>query len=90
MDAGPAKARRRFTAAVRPLTVTYRMDDDEFAAFSVFVDATLAGGALEFLIPDPWATGGTFTVRLTSAYEWRGVAGLDSHRDVSLALEIMP
>lgn len=51
--AGPAKVRRRFTAAVRVLDVTWAMTAEQLKTFQAFFDDDLASGSLEFLLPSP-------------------------------------
>jgi hypothetical protein len=48
MDAGPAKVRRRTTAAVRPLTASFLFTKAQCATLQTFYEDTLAGGALAF------------------------------------------
>ena len=48
MDAGPAKLRRRFTAAVRPLKGRIEITRAQAATLETFYVTTLAGGALPF------------------------------------------
>lgn len=51
--AGPAKVRRRFTAAIRVLDVTWTLDAAQMRTFQTFFDETIQSGALEFLLPSP-------------------------------------
>lgn len=53
MDAGPPKQRRRFTAGVRPFTISMLMTADQVDIFDDFFMNTCEGGALSFLFPDP-------------------------------------
>lgn len=48
MDAGPARMRRRFTAAVRPITINFILSDEQLETFHDFYVTTLAGGSLPF------------------------------------------
>lgn len=48
MDAGPAKVRRRFTAAVHPITINFILSDAQLQTFDDFYVETLEGGALPF------------------------------------------
>lgn len=48
MDAGPAKARRRFTAAPRPVTGEIVVTADQLAFFRTWYDAVLLGGSMRF------------------------------------------
>jgi len=53
MDAGPAKQRRRFSAAVRTITCPVEMSSAQKAVFDTFFITTLAEGALPFTWTDP-------------------------------------
>lgn len=57
MDAGPAKTRRRTTAAVRSINAAYILTATELASLETFYLQTLSGGALSFLWPRPRGTG---------------------------------
>jgi hypothetical protein len=48
MDAGPPKARRRFSAGIRPIKVKMLMTTAQVETLDVFYITTLAGGALTF------------------------------------------
>lgn len=47
-DVGPAKVRRRFTSAVRPMTFNFLMTSEQLTSFETFFIETLQGGALAF------------------------------------------
>lgn len=87
MDTGPAKVRRRFTAAPRRFTgVTPKMTKAELATFESFYETTLAMGALSFTAEDPLdCTSKTF--RFVSGYE---VVPTGRSFRVSAELEILP
>ena len=53
MDQGPAKLRRRTTAGIRILTVSYLLTHTQSDALESFYLDTLAGGALSFAYPHP-------------------------------------
>lgn len=53
MDAGPPKMRRRFTAAVRQITLGMFLTGAERAVFDAFFATTLEEGALPFTWTDP-------------------------------------
>lgn len=48
MDAGPAKTRRRFTAATRTIPVRYQLTAEQVAVFEAWFENVIAGGALPF------------------------------------------
>lgn len=51
MDAGPAKARRRFTAQVTPFKAKMNMTAAQKGYLEIFYNTTTAGGALSFTFP---------------------------------------
>lgn len=65
MDTGAAKQRPRYSAAVEPLQVSYRMTPAQVETLRAFVRDTLAGGALPFEMTHP-RTGATVTVRIVA------------------------
>lgn len=87
MDAGPAKVRRRFTAGVRPITISHVLTAAEVDILDTFVVTTIEGGALTFTMDDP-RTQVTKTFRLIEQPTYTGVGG-DNYQ-VSLKLEILP
>jgi len=87
MDAGPAKARPRFTAAPTPLHGSVRLDITQRATFRTFYDSTLAGGALSFDWKHP-VTGVACTMRFTGDPRIRARAANIFEAD--LDLEILP
>ena len=48
MDAGPAKVRRRTTAASRPLTASFLLTKAQVDTLDIFYNLTLDGGTLPF------------------------------------------
>lgn len=62
MDAGPAKQRRRFTAAVRTLKLRLRLTPAQVAALDTFWETDTAGGSLSFTWVHP-RTGAGVTMR---------------------------
>ena len=66
MDAGPPKARTRFTAAARKVTMRFFMTNTQKLQFDDFYVNTLGGGALRFNFTDP-SDG--------EVYEWRVSGG---------------
>jgi hypothetical protein len=87
MDAGAAKMRRRYTAAVRPLTVAYRLSDSQVTTLDDFFVNTTAAGSLPFDWVHP-RTLATVSVRFTQPPRMtaRG-AGL---WEVTIGLEVLP
>ncbi len=53
MDAGPAKARRRYATGVGNLTVQMFMNETQQQTFWSFFETTIAGGALRFEFTHP-------------------------------------
>lgn len=53
MDAGPAKIRRRTTAGVRRLALSYLLTASQVDTLESFVSGDIAGGALSFTFPHP-------------------------------------
>lgn len=76
MDAGPAKIRRRSTAAVRPFSLVYNLTLAQVAIFDTFFNDTLAGGSLAFNLPDP-RTGTTLNVRITTIPKISALGGTE-------------
>ena len=91
MDTGPAKTRKRVTAAVRPLSMTFApLSEDQVDTFIAWHEDTVAMGALAFTITHP-INDSTITVRFASvdgqfSIQERGV----DHYSISVKLEIMP
>lgn len=56
MDAGPAKARRRFTAATRPVTGDIVVTQEQLAFFRYWFANVIYGGSLRFGWVDPFST----------------------------------
>ena len=87
MSTGPAKVRRRFTAAPRRVSarIAY-LTAAELATFESFFETTIAMGSLSFTAENP-ITGTTRTYRFVGSYdvEPRGVG-----YTVSAELEILP
>ena len=87
MDAGPAKLRRRFTAAVRPLRGRMLLTRTQVAALDTFYVATLAGGTLPFTFTHP-RTLATVTMRFVKPPRIAIDKGVVWQAD--LDLEVMP
>ncbi len=88
MDVGPAKVRRRSTAAVRPVAVSIQCDADQIATLDAFVRDDLRDGALPFdwLLP---RTQATVTFRFVRPPLWRPITAGVLWLAV-LELEVMP
>ncbi len=92
MDSGPAKLRRRFTAAVRNLDVAMFLDGTQKATFDTFFNTTLAEGALSFDWTDP-VTDSTISMRFREPATWNQIrTGTVANRlwQADLALEVLP
>ena len=86
MESGPAKVRRRATAAIRPVKGTLVLTAAELAYLKNFYNTTLLGGALRFNWVDP-LTEAAVEMRFTETPTWIAQDGLYK---VSLGLEILP
>ena len=86
METGPAKRRRRFTAAPRPIKGKVTLDATQRATLKTFYETTLGGGALSFDWTDP-VTGSPATFAFFSPPQIRGDDGLFP---VTLDLELLP
>jgi hypothetical protein len=83
MDAGPKKARRRYTARAVKYSGKQIFDAAELAVFEQFYHNVLADGVLRFNFTDP-VTLETAEFRLTADYSVSAVEGLF---EVSVQLE---
>jgi hypothetical protein len=83
MDAGPKKARRRYTAAAVQFTGKQAFDLNEFALFETFYKTVLADGALRFNFTDP-VTGKIAEFRFAKNYTATANEGCF---DVQMSLE---
>jgi len=83
MDAGPKKARRRYTARTVKFSGKQIFDAAELAAFEKFYQFTLADGVLRFNFTDP-STLEAAEFRFTADYAAAAVEGLF---EVSMQLE---
>ena len=75
MDAGPKKARRRYTARTVNFSGKQRFDDDELAVFEQFYHVVLADGVLRFNYIDPIFNQMT-EFRFTEDYSTTEIGGL--------------
>jgi hypothetical protein len=88
MDVGPAKLRRRSTAATRPMQGSMDMTDDQIQILMDFMDE-IEGGALPFYFPAQPPFVGTYLVRFGDELpQWDWFA---PHTwKVDIKLEILP
>lgn len=84
MEAGPPKARRRFTTDYREFTVALQMSAAQRATFQTFFNTTVKGGSLPFDWVDP-VTQGAATFRFRKPAPQWAIRG-ETHI-VRLALE---
>jgi hypothetical protein len=85
MDAGPKKARRRYTARAVKYSGRQIFSAMELAVFEQFYHASLADGALRFNFADPVSLE-TAEFRFAADYS---VAAVEGHFEVSMQLERM-
>ena len=88
VDAGPEKRRRRFTAAVRPLSGKIAMSSTEIETLRAFFREDIGDGALAFDFPNPFDATETLSVVFARPPSWTNAGG-DVY-DVTLELEIQP
>lgn len=85
MDAGPAKVRRRFTAASRDIPVQYILSTTQRETFENWFDADIAAGALAFDWPHD---GATVEARIRDGYS---LTPLGRGRwQLSMDIEVLP
>lgn len=87
MDHGPAKMRRRFTAAVRPFTASMVLSAAQVTALETFYVTTLEGGTAAFTFTHP-RTGAAGSFRFTAPPTVQAYS--PGFYDVALNLELMP
>lgn len=87
MEAGPAKVRRRTTAAVRRFALGYLLNKTEVSALETFYHDTLEGGTLRFDFTHP-RTGSTVACRFASPPHYKTANGEYYH--VRIELEVLP
>lgn len=88
MDAGPAKVRRRFTAAVRTIRCQLALTAAQVTTLDTFYVTTLAGGSLSFDWVHP-RTQATVAFRFAAPPQLQPETG-GSSWIASLELEILP
>jgi hypothetical protein len=85
MDAGPKKARRRYTARTVKYSGIQDFSAAEFAVFEHFYHNVIADGVLRFNFKDPF-TGEIAEFRFTDKYSSKAIEG---HFEVTMQLERM-
>ena len=88
MDKGPAKVRRRTTAAVRPLSFEMVCDTTQIQTLDDFYVTDTAGGSDEFIYTHP-RTNAAVSARFTAPPQYSDI-NVGSHYNVSIQLEILP
>lgn len=91
MDAGPAKQRKRFTAAPRPVALVFApISVDTLAVFEGFFEGEIGSGALDFEMEHP-ITDQVGRFRFIGGDEpWQIVPiGKDAYQ-LSVSLELLP
>lgn len=87
MEQGPAKLRRRTTAAVRLLFVSYMMSKDQVTVLETFYLTTLQGGSFSFDFTHP-RTETTVSCRFVKPPEYD--SGNGNFFRVTIELEVLP
>ncbi len=87
MDAGPAKLRRRTTAAVRRMNVGYLLSKAQVATLEDFYLTTLQGGTIPFTFTHP-RTDDAVSCRFVQPPEYGANNG--NYFKAALELEVMP
>lgn len=91
MDAGPAKQRKRFSAAPRPVSLVFEpLSSVQLSAFEDFLETDLSLGAIEFTMAHP-ITEEVRAFRFVANEEpWAMLpVGKDAYR-LTVNLELMP
>lgn len=93
MDSGAPKLRKRFTAAIRELSIRMILNGTEKAAFDTFYITTISEGALAFDMKDP-VDDNTISVRFKQPPLWAliSASGTVAQRlwESTLQLEVLP
>lgn len=90
MDAGPPKSRRRFTAALRTVSVQLVMSKVQLAEFEAWFDADIQGGALPFNWTQPRTDEVVSVVIVGDPPYQIAPLGNSHHWTLSMQLEIQP
>lgn len=88
MEAGPGKARRRYTAVPKPVAGRIFVTDTQLGYFKTFYETTLLDGAYRFDWVDQDDGTTEVEMRFTSPPKWSPFS--DDYWVVELELEIMP
>jgi hypothetical protein len=89
MDSGPPKTRKRFTAVVRPLRMTFRMGFAQLTTLKNFYENDCAFGAIAFTFVDP-VSGDTIRLQFKADKPPSIAPGPGVKFDVSLELDWLP
>jgi hypothetical protein len=88
MDVGPAKVRRRTTAAVRPVAGKLILTLTQLGYFKTFYNTTILGGSLRFDWVDPYDGTTAVEMRFTEPPSW---SAIDPDKfEVQMKMEILP
>ena len=87
MEQGPAKVRRRTTAGVRQMQMSFNMTKTQVAALDTFFTSTVNSGATAFDFTHPRTTS-TVSVRFVSPPSYTPLNG--EYFNVNLELEQLP
>lgn len=87
MDQGPAKVRRRSTAAVRRLMLSFIFDTVQINTLESFIEGDLAGGSLSFGFVHP-RTGNNIVCRFRQMPEYASLNGV--FFKTAIDLEVLP
>lgn len=85
-EIGPAKVRRRASAAVRPVSGAIIVDDTQLATLRSFIADTIGDGALAFTFPAQ-SEAGTWLVRFREPIE---IVPIGVQWEIAIELEILP
>ena len=87
MDSGPAKMRRRYTAAPRMFALVMHLTSDQYDDFDEFFVTTSRMGSLRFDFTHP-RTGDACEARFVGAPTYGNPLGTEC--DVSFKIEVLP
>lgn len=87
MDAGPPKMRQRYTAGIRPFSMSFLLTATQVATLDAFFVTTLSGGSLSFTWVHP-RTNNAATFRFVEPPQYSAVSG--ALYRVIAQMEILP